>query len=122
MAYSDDMRLLVEIAQMYYEEGAKQVDVAKKFNISRSLVSKYLTKARDLGLVEIIIYDEQLHPYNQLENRLKNTLNLSEVIIISSVGETLLKKKLGHAAEIPTIEFSVKIRVKYFSVACPNFF
>ncbi|MGL5685415.1 MAG: sugar-binding domain-containing protein, partial [Vagococcus fluvialis] len=99
MAYSDDMRLLVEIAQMYYEEGAKQVDVAKKFNISRSLVSKYLTKARDLGLVEIIIHDEQLHPYNQLENRLKNTLNLSEVIIISSVGETLLKKKLGHATE-----------------------
>ncbi|QZN88160.1 sugar-binding transcriptional regulator [Vagococcus lutrae] len=99
MAYSDDVRLLIEIAQMYYEEEAKQVEVAERFNISRSLVSKYLTKAKDLGLVEIVIHDEQLHPYNQLEKRLKNVLNLSEVIIISSVGETLLKKKLGEAAE-----------------------
>lgn len=99
MAYSDDMRLLVEIAQMYYEEGAKQVDVAKKFNISRSLVSKYLTKARDVGLVEIVVHDEQLHPYNQLENRLQNALGLSEVIIIPPTGETFLKKKLGQATE-----------------------
>ena len=42
MSYSDDARLLTEIASMYYEEGAKQSEVAKKFNISRSLVSKYL--------------------------------------------------------------------------------
>ena len=41
MSYSDDARLLTEIASMYYEEGAKQSEVAKKFNISRSLVSKY---------------------------------------------------------------------------------
>ncbi|MGZ7140833.1 sugar-binding transcriptional regulator, partial [Streptococcus pyogenes] len=40
MSYSDDARLLTEIASMYYEEGAKQSEVAKKFNISRSLVSK----------------------------------------------------------------------------------
>lgn len=29
MSYSDDARLLTEIASMYYEEGAKQSDVAK---------------------------------------------------------------------------------------------
>lgn len=30
MSYSDDARLLTEIASMYYEEGAKQSEVAKK--------------------------------------------------------------------------------------------
>lgn len=29
MSYSDDARLLTEIASMYYEEGAKQSEVAK---------------------------------------------------------------------------------------------
>ncbi|MBE9388762.1 sugar-binding transcriptional regulator [Vagococcus salmoninarum] len=99
MAYSDDTRLLIEVAHMYYEEGAKQIEVAKKFNISRSLVSKYLSKARDIGLVEIIIHDEQLHPYRQLEERLKRVFGLKDVICISPTGETQLKRRLGSAAE-----------------------
>lgn len=42
MTNKDDLRLLIDIAQMYYGEEATQDDVAKRFNISRSLVSKYL--------------------------------------------------------------------------------
>lgn len=99
MAYSDDSRLLIEVAHMYYEEGAKQIDVAKKFNISRSLVSKYLSKARDIGLVEIIIHDEQLHPYRQLEERVKRVFTLNDVVCISPTGDSQLKKRLGGAAE-----------------------
>ena len=71
MGYSDDKRLLVELASMYYNEGAKQEEIAKKFSISRSLVSKYLAKARSLGLVEIIIHDELLHPFQQLEQNIQ---------------------------------------------------
>lgn len=99
MAYSDDTRLLIEIAHMYYEEGAKQIDVAKKYNISRSLVSKYLSKARDIGIVEIVIHDEQLHPYRQLEERLKRVFSLKEVICIAPTGESQLSKRLAGAAE-----------------------
>lgn len=99
MAYYDDRRLLVEIAQMYYEERATQEKIAKKFNISRSLVSKYLTKARDIGIVEVIIHDENLQPYRLLEDRAKNAFGLKEVICISPTNQNLLKKKLGSAAE-----------------------
>ncbi|MBP2099810.1 sugar-binding transcriptional regulator [Enterococcus rivorum] len=95
MSYSDDTRLLVEIASMYYEEGAKQAAIAKKFSISRSLVSKYLAKARDLGLVEIIIHDDLLHPYRHLEEKVKRKYNLDEVICISSSGAEMLVKRLG---------------------------
>ena len=40
MTNKDDLRLLIDIAHMYYGETATQDDVAKRFNISRSLVSK----------------------------------------------------------------------------------
>jgi deoxyribonucleoside regulator len=71
MGYHDDVRLLIEMAHMYYGDGATQDEIAKKFNISRSLVSKYMSKARDMGLVEITIHDENLHPYKQLEEKLR---------------------------------------------------
>ncbi len=99
MSYADDKRLLVEIAHMYYDDGAKQEEVAAKFNISRSLVSKYLSRAKSLGLVEIIVHDEQLHPYRDLENKLKRLFSLREVICVQSVdsGEQL-KKRIASAA------------------------
>lgn len=98
MSYSQDMRLLVGIATMYYDEGAKQADIAKEFNISRSLVSKYLTKARELGLVEIIIHDEMIHPYKNIEDKIKRRFNLEDVICIDSKDPEQLKKKLGSTA------------------------
>ncbi|MGM0214396.1 sugar-binding transcriptional regulator [Enterococcus sp. AZ109] len=98
MSYSDDRRLLIEIASMYYEEGAKQSEVAKKFNISRSLVSKYLSKARKLGLVEIIIHDDLAHPYRLLEEKIVEQYGLQEVICIAPTGVEMLGKRIGTAA------------------------
>ena len=94
MSYSDDARLLTEIASMYYEEGAKQSEVAKKFNISRSLVSKYLAKARSLGLVEIIIHDDLVHPYRLLEEKLVEKFGLTEVICIAPAAAEMLMRRL----------------------------
>ena len=98
MSYSDDARLLTEIASMYYEEGAKQSEVAKKFNISRSLVSKYLAKARSLGLVEIIIHDDLFLPYRLLEEKLVEKFGLTEVICIAPAAAEMLNKRIGIAA------------------------
>lgn len=98
MSYSQDMRLLANIATRYYEDGAKQSDIAKEFNISRSLVSKYLTKAREIGLVEIIIHDEMIHPYKHIEDKIKRKYNLEEVICVAPTEEERLKKKLGTTA------------------------
>ncbi|MGX7197842.1 sugar-binding transcriptional regulator [Enterococcus olivae] len=97
MGYSDDTRLLVEIASMYYKDGAKQEDIAKKISISRSLVSKYLAKARNLGLVEIIIHDDLVHPYKKLEEQVREKYHLDEVICVPSTGTEALTKRLGTA-------------------------
>lgn len=50
---SDDF--LAELARAYYELNQTQEDVAAQFGISRSQVSRYLSEARDAGIVQIRI-------------------------------------------------------------------
>jgi len=77
MNNNKDLSLLAEIAHMYYEEGAKQSEVAEAFNISRSLVSKYLSRARESGIVEIIIHDDFLHPHRNLKKKIKSKIRFN---------------------------------------------
>jgi len=98
MSSKDDVRFLIEIAQMYYGEEATQDDVAKRFNISRSLVSRYLSRARDLGIVEIRVNDELYHPYKLIEDKIRQRFNLSAVICVNVTEPSLLKQQLGDAA------------------------
>lgn len=76
-----DVELLVQIAHLYYDEGMTQQKIAKKLNMSRSLVSKLLAKAKEKGIVKVTISDEVSRPHQPLEARLKKLFGLSEVII-----------------------------------------
>lgn len=99
MPSEKDMKMFADIARMYYDEGMKQADIAKKYNISRSLISKYLTKARELGIVEIIIHDDHFHPFRNLEKKLKKRFGFTDVIIIDNHEERdYQKSRLGDAA------------------------
>lgn len=82
---------------MYYEEGATQSEVAKKIGISRSLVSKLLTKAREEGIVEIIIHETRVHQFRNLERKIERLYDLRDVVCIESVGLETSKKQLGEA-------------------------
>lgn len=90
---SEDIKLLIEIAYMYYDEGAKQSEIGKKYNISRSLVSRYLKKAKEYGIVEILIHDELLHPYYELEQKIKKKYSLKDVICVESIDNRLAQKR-----------------------------
>ncbi|MCM3728190.1 sugar-binding transcriptional regulator [Neobacillus cucumis] len=94
----EDRRILVKIAEMYYEEGATQSQIADEIGVSRSLISKYLAKAKELGIVEIIIHDETIHPYRQLEGKIERLYGLREVMCIPSLGNESSKNRLGAAA------------------------
>lgn len=76
----DDSEMLTEIAVLYYQEGATQEEIAKKFSISRIKVGRLLRKAREEGIVEINV---RYHPiYSaQLEQRLLEKFNLKRVLI-----------------------------------------
>lgn len=89
----EEIRILTEIASMYYEEGAKQSEIGKKFNISRSLVSRYLTKARDMGIVEIVIHNEHLKEHYELEKMLEKHLGLCTVICVDSHSDRDIRRK-----------------------------
>ena len=47
--------IIVRCAQLYYEEGKEQQQVAEHLNISRSMVSKYLASGRERGIIKIKI-------------------------------------------------------------------
>lgn len=99
MSDAEDLRLLIEISYMYYDENYKQSDIAKKFNISRSLVSKYLTKAREIGIVEFVIHDEFINVHYGLEQKLVSKFNIKTAICVdSNEDRTYQKKRVANAA------------------------
>ncbi len=53
---------IVEVARAYYLENRTQSEISSSLGISRSQVSRYLTKAREMGIVQIRIIapDEQV--------------------------------------------------------------
>lgn len=68
----DERRQIVKVATLYYFEGLTQAEIAKKVGVSRPLISKLLNKARENGIVEIYIRDENAHTV-ELENRLEKS-------------------------------------------------
>ncbi len=51
-----ELELLFKVAQLYYEQGLTQNEIAKKLFISRSNISRLLTQAREAGIVEIKVH------------------------------------------------------------------
>ncbi|MGX7072459.1 sugar-binding transcriptional regulator [Helcococcus kunzii] len=81
---NDYIKLLLNLASMYYEENATQQEIAKKYNMSRSLVSKYLKNARDLGLVQINIRNDYLNPYYNFEQDFIKKFQIKNIICVES--------------------------------------
>ncbi|MFT5558551.1 MAG: DNA-binding transcriptional regulator LsrR (DeoR family) [Psychromonas sp.] len=77
---TDDRQILTEIAILYYQEGATQEEISKKFYLSRIKIGRLLKRARGEGIIEINV---RYHPiYSaQLEQRLINKFNLKQVLI-----------------------------------------
>ncbi|MWN90505.1 ArsR family transcriptional regulator [Gilliamella sp. Pra-s65] len=74
-------KLLIKIAQLYYEENKTQSEIAKIVNIHRSSISRMLKVIRELGIVSISInYD--LLPNIVLEEKIVNKFNLKQVIVV----------------------------------------
>ena len=55
----DSADLLTEISVAYYQDGATQEEISKKFAVSRAKVGRMLKQARDEGIVEITV---KYHP------------------------------------------------------------
>ncbi|MFK3939936.1 sugar-binding transcriptional regulator [Alkalihalobacillus sp. NPDC078783] len=99
MSNWEDRRLLVKAANLYYFDGWTQAQIAKKMSVSRPVISKMLNRARELGIVEIYIKDENAHTAT-LEHQLEKTFNLKEAMVVPTAGLTpeMIRRSVGKAA------------------------
>lgn len=95
----DERRQIVKVSRLYYFDGLTQAEIAKKVGVSRPVISKLLNKARENGIVEIYIKDENAHTV-ELEHRLEKKYQLKEAIVVPAAGRNpeMIKHSLGKAA------------------------
>jgi DNA-binding transcriptional regulator LsrR (DeoR family) len=78
MATPRDPATLVAAARLYYLQGRSQAEVAAQLKTSRSNVSRMLTEAQNLGIVEIRINDPAGRVH-ELEDELEDAFGLRDV-------------------------------------------
>lgn len=82
MKYSQEKyRKLAYVASQYYLEGKNQNDIAKELGVSRPLISRMLTEARNAGIVEITVHEPGAKGAELLE-RLAQTTSVKGGILI----------------------------------------
>ncbi|GEQ04146.1 MULTISPECIES: sugar-binding transcriptional regulator [Staphylococcus cohnii species complex] len=92
MSILDDTRVMIKICKLYYQQELNQNKIAEIMGVSRPTVSKYLTLAKQKGIVEIKINENDLL---ELESQLEEKYGLEEVICVKETKH--LKTKLGIA-------------------------
>jgi DNA-binding transcriptional regulator LsrR (DeoR family) len=81
---------------MYYEENQTQQQIAERLGYSRMAVSRYLRKAREVGVVRIDISYDGVFP--DLERRMIEKFGLDDVLIVPCKGGVPLKNRLAQTA------------------------
>ncbi len=74
-------KFLTKIAGLYYLEDLTQQEIADRFNISRTKVSRYLSRARKDGIVEIKINSLKEY-YSSLECEIEKKYKIKECIVV----------------------------------------
>ena len=80
----DDIRLMIKVCDMYYNQENSQQKIASELNLSRPTVSRLLSSAREQGVVQITISDLDDIRYWELEREMEKRLGLAEVLITDS--------------------------------------
>jgi len=77
----DRLEFLSRVASMYYEQEMTQQAISDTLGYSRSAISRFLTEAREVGIIEIRIR----HPLERsvlFEQRLKDTFSLQDARVL----------------------------------------
>ncbi len=98
-AAQDRSDLLADVAEMYYLEGLNQAAIAKRVGVTRSMVSRMITEARQMGIVHIWV--EREFSYDEdLQARMITTFGLVDATIYKGRSENhnSYLKRLGRVA------------------------
>ena len=80
--------LLVKIASLYYKENKSQDEIASVVGLSRSQVSRLLSKAIEEGVVSIQIQDSEVEAY-EIEKSMRELFGLTDCAIVDDAGSDL---------------------------------
>ncbi len=84
MGAEDDLSYLYRIAKYYYDDGMIQSEIAEAEGVSRSLVSKLLDRAREVGVVKVTLELPTDPSLDAVEAELQERLGLKGVFIAPS--------------------------------------
>lgn len=80
--------LLCSVSRMYYTLGMNQQAIAQKLNISRSSVARFLSEAREYGIVEIKVKGIDDSTRNaKIEDALRTKYKMKEVVVVANVSQ-----------------------------------
>lgn len=99
MDRKEDKKLLIKIAQMYYEQNLTQSEISNELGIYRTTISRMLKRVREEGIVTITInYD--IGDHCTLEQELKERFGLKEAIVVEvdpAQSGVIKRKAIGQA-------------------------
>ena len=90
-------RFLIKVAELYYQDGLSQQQIAKKLHTSRTSISRALIQARNEGYVQIRIqYPEQSNL--ELERKLEEKYGLTEALIAVPAYDQSVEQEISYQA------------------------
>ncbi|MGI6192643.1 MAG: DNA-binding transcriptional regulator, partial [Christensenellales bacterium] len=89
----EEIEKLIRVSRMYYEDGLTQNQIAAAMNVSRPLISKMLSRARDLGIVTITI-KSPLQNNELVAVRLAAAFRLSGAFVVPEAREDYMTEQL----------------------------
>lgn len=91
-----ERRRMALVSKLYYEDDMTQQQIAKRLEVSRMKVSRMLQKAKNEGIVKVIIDYSGVYP--ELEQELQEKYNLKEVIVVDTSFGGSSKEQVASAA------------------------
>lgn len=82
----EELKQLIRVAKKYYLLEMKQEDISKTENVSKSTVSRLISKAKELGYVRFVL-DFPPVTVEHLEKQLKEQFGLKHVYVAESMSE-----------------------------------
>jgi len=90
--------LLADVAEMYFLEGKIQAEIAEQIGVTRSMVSRMLTEARQRGIIEVKVH-RPLRANREMADGLIKRFGLKDACVAAShyEGQERLLQLLGAA-------------------------
>lgn len=98
MANTDELRLLVRVARIYYEQGQTQKSIAERLDLSQATVSRLIQRAHEARIVRTSVSIPN-GAFPDLEEELQTRYGLNQAIVVDSIDEdAAILRDIGSAA------------------------